>query len=196
MLGDARDYVFSIMNGKPFIDLFYHSIHHTKDVMKHAEMIGNICKLTHEEMNILKMSALFHDLGFLVICDGHEEKSVEYAEEYLRKNKVDEAIIQRISNAIMATKVPQMPKDFLSKILCDADLMNLSSEEKYLDDIESLRKEWFLCGKGQYTPQEFYQISLDFLKTHHFHTEFGLKTLKPKKEKTEELLLQKINESQ
>ena len=115
MLDDAQDYVFSIMNGKPFIDLFYHSIHHTKDVVKNAEMIGNYFKLSHEEMNILKMSALFHDLGFLVICDGHEEKSVEYAEEYLRGKQIDELIIKQISNAIMATKVPQMPKGFSFK---------------------------------------------------------------------------------
>ena len=74
--------------------------------------------------------------------------------------------------------------------------MNLSAEEQYLDDIERLRKEWFLCGKGQYTPEEFYQISFDFLKTHHFHTEYGLKTLKPKKDRTEKLLLQKIKETQ
>jgi len=192
MLDDAQDYVFGIMSGKPFIDLFYHSIHHTQDVMNHAEMIGNICKINQEEMNILKMSALFHDLGFLVICDGHEEKSVEYAEGYLRQQNIDESIIEKVSNAIMATKVPQKPNDFLSKILCDADLMNLSSEERYLDDIECLRKEWFLCGKGQYTLEEFYQISLDFLREHHFHTEYGLKTLKPKKEKNEKLLLQKI----
>jgi len=193
ILDDAREHVFNIMNGKPFTDLFYHSINHTKNVLRNVEVIGNYFGLNHEDLNILKMSALFHDLGFLDICDGHEEKSVEYAEKYLREEGLDESIISKIANAIMATKVPQSPNDLLSKILCDADLMNLSSEEKYMDDIERLREEWIFCGKEQYSKEEFYKISLDFLKSHHFHTEYGLKILKPKKEKTEKLLIQKMN---
>lgn len=192
MLDDARNYVFNIMNGKPFVDLFYHSIHHTKDVMKNVEVIGTYLGLNHDDLNILKMSALFHDLGFLDICDGHEEKSVEYAEEYLLKENLDESIIKKITDAIKATKVPQSPNDFLSKILCDADLMNLSSEEKYMDDIERLRKEWIFCGKEKHSKEEFYQISLNFLKSHHFHTEYGLKILKPKKDRTVKILLKKL----
>lgn len=192
MLDNAREYVFNIMNGKPFIDLFYHSIQHTKDVLRNVEVIGIYLEINHEDLNILKMSALFHDLGFLDLCDGHEEKSAEYAEKYLKELALDELIINKITNCILATKVPQSPKDILSKVLCDADLMNLSSEEKYMDDIERLRQEWIFCGKEQYSKEEFYQLSLDFLKAHYFHTEYGFKILKPKKERTEKILLQKV----
>ena len=188
LVEEAKDHVFGIMQGKPFTELFYHSIRHTKDVLRNVELIAGHFGLTHDELNILKMCALFHDLGFLEICDGHEEISSEYARKFLSEKNVDTSVINIIIQAIMATKVPQSPHDLISKILCDADLMNLSSEEAYLDDIERLRKEWIFCGKEKHTKEEFYKISLDFLNSHHFHTDFGLKKLKPKKDRTIEIL--------
>ena len=192
MIDDARDYVFGIMEGKPFTGLFYHSIHHTKEVLRNVELIATYFGLNHDDLNFLRMCALFHDLGFIEICDGHEEVSAGYAEEYLAGQQVGESVIKAARAAILATKVPQSPHDFLSKILCDADLMNLSNEEAYMDDIERLRKEWILCGKEKHTKEEFYKISLEFLKSHHYHTEYGLKYLKPKKERTEKILIEKM----
>lgn len=131
---------------------------------------------------------MFHDVGFLEIYDGHEEISVKYANKYLKINNIDESIIKRVSLAILATKVPQKPRDLISKVLCDADLKYLSDEENILKDIELLRQEWKNCGKGNYSKNEFYKITLDFFKKHHYHTSYGKDNLTPKKKAMEEKL--------
>ena len=120
---------------------------------------------------------------------------MEYAEKFLNTRHVEDSIIRKVSHAIMATRVPQKPKDLISRILCDADLMKLSDEQEYLSDIERLRREWINYGKEQYSKEEFYKVSLNFFKTHHFHTEYGRKILKPKKDKTEEILLKKLHKN-
>jgi len=136
---------------------------------------------------------LFHDVGFIEIYDGHEEVSVIYAEKFLKERNIDREVIHKIARIIMATKVPQRPIDFISEIWCDADLMNMSNEKAYLKDIELLRKEWINCGKKSYTKEEFFEVSLDFFKSHRFHTEYGKDILKPRKDKTEEILLNSLN---
>lgn len=192
---EATQYVFNLLNTSISKDLLYHSIEHTKEVLENAELIGEHEQLSKEELNILRISILFHDVGFIQVYDGHEKVSVLFAQEFLRERKIDGPVITQICNAILSTHVPQSPNDIISDILCDADLMNLSLEKEYLKDIELLRKEWIQCGKGQFTQKEFYQITLDFFKTHHFHTEYGTKILKPKKDKTEDLIYQVLQKN-
>lgn len=188
LLEDAHDYVFELLNKRLSENLIYHSPNHTKEVLKNAAEIGEYSKLDKNNLNLLKISALFHDVGFIDIYDGHEEKSVAYVKEFLGRYSIDDETVQRIARIIMATKVPQHPLDFISRILCDADLMNMSNEKDYLKDVELLRKEWINCGKENYSKKEFYQVSLDFFKTHHFHTEYGKTILQPRKEVTEKIL--------
>lgn len=192
LLDEAREYVFDLLNTKLSTDLIYHSKDHTLEVMKNAEIIGKHSDLNEDDLNILRMSTLFHDIGFIDVYDGHEEKGVTQVEKFLRGKHIDESIIKEVSYAIRSTKVPQSPKSLISKVLCDADLMNMSFEKDYLKDVESLRKEWINCGKGHFKEEDFFQVSLDFFKTHEFHTDYGKKVLKPKKEKTEEILRNKL----
>ena len=192
VLEEAKKYVFDLLEDKIPDELLYHSIYHTIDVMKNAEIIAENMELRIDDLNILRISTLFHDIGFIDIYDGHEEKGVMYAEKFLHDRDIEKAVINQVTLAIRSTKVPQSPKNLISRILCDADLMNMSFENVYLKDVESLRKEWIYCGKGHYTEKEFFQVSLDFFETHEFHTEYGRKILKPRKEKTEEILKKKM----
>lgn len=193
LVNEAKKYVFELINTNISKKLLYHSVNHTKDVLKNAELIGSLNNLSNEDFNILRISTIFHDIGFIEVYDGHEEISVLYARQFLKERDVNESIINEISTAIMATKVPQKPKNLISRILCDADLMNLSHEEKYLKDVELLREEWIKCGKEAYSQQDFYQVTLDFFKNHHFHTEYGKNILRPKKDRTEEILIEVMN---
>lgn len=193
LVNEAKKYVFELINTNISEKLLYHSVNHTKDVLKNAELIGSLNNLSEEDFNILRISTIFHDIGFIEVYEGHEEISVLYAKKFLEERDIDESIINEVSTAIMATKVPQNPKNLISMILCDADLMNLSHEKKYLKDVELLREEWIECGKEVYSQQEFYQVTLDFFKNHHFHTEYGKSTLRPKKDRTEEILIEVMN---
>lgn len=165
----------------------FHSKEHTLDVLKNVELIGNYSKLADDEMNILRVSALFHDVGYIRTYNGHEMESALIAQNFLLHENIDESVIQIITAAILATKVPQSPKDKLSEILCDADLMHLTYEN-YFDQIEFMRLEWDFMGIAKMNKNEFNLNSVIFFNSHHYFSDYGKKILAPQKAKT----LQKI----
>jgi HD superfamily phosphodiesterase len=56
--------------------LTYHNISHTLDVLEQAEAIAIAERVTSEEdLLLIKISALYHDVGFIKVYGGHEEES-------------------------------------------------------------------------------------------------------------------------
>ena len=163
-------------------DYIFHSKEHTLDVLKNVELIGNYIKLKEDEMNILRVCALFHDVGYIRTYKGHEMESAIIAKKFLQNENIDENHISQVISAIKATKVPQNPKDKLSKILCDADLMHLTYNN-YFDQVEMMRMEWQFMGIANLTINEFHINSVKFFNSHHYHSEYGRKVLQQKKEK-------------
>ena len=174
-------------------DCIFHSKAHTMDVLKNVELIGNYLKLTEDEMNILRVSALFHDVGYIRTYKGHEMESALIARKFLKKENIDEKVIKQVMSAIKATKVPQNPKDKLSEILCDADLMHLTYSN-YFDQIEMMRMEWQFMGIAKMTIKEFNENSVNFFNSHYYHSVYGKMILTKKKEKTLKSILKKIKD--
>jgi predicted metal-dependent HD superfamily phosphohydrolase len=191
LIAEAREYISKLLTTELSENCVFHTISHTLDVVSNAEVIGNYCKLDDESLNILRMCALFHDVGYVDAYDDHEIYSAERAEKYLQEKNVDPEIIVQINAAILSTKTPQNPKDKISKILCDADLMNLTFDD-YFEQIDLMRKEWEKVGKAKLNSQEFYLSSLEFFQSHEYHSKYGKKVLQPKKEKTELKIRNKV----
>jgi uncharacterized protein len=55
----------------------YHGLRHTLDVIEQSEQIGIALKCSEQEIQLLKIAALFHDLGFIQTRKGHEKASAE-----------------------------------------------------------------------------------------------------------------------
>jgi uncharacterized protein len=148
--------------------LTYHSIYHTLDVVEQAERIARQSGVSEREIFLLKVAGLFHDMGFLELYVGHEEKSCEYflakSAEY-HFSMPDEQIITGI---IMATKVPQQPLNLLEAIMCDADLDYLGRDD-FFEIAENLKTELLNFGFIQ-DDAEWKQVQLKFLHFHHYHT--------------------------
>ncbi len=153
-------------------------------MVKNAEVIGNYCGLDDDEMNTLRISALFHDVGYIDAYDDHETYSAERAINYLASKEVDIDIIRQVEAAILSTKTPQNPKDKISNILCDADLMNMTFDD-YFEQIDLMRQEWAKVGKANLNRKEFHLQSLEFFRSHKYHSQYGKKVLQPMKEETE-----------
>ena len=90
---------------------------------------------------------------------------------------------------IMATKIPQSPKNKLEKIICDADLDYLGR-----DDFEpisnSLYKEFLDFGFVK-DHNDWMQKQVGFLESHHYFTKSSQELRQPKK--TDQLIkLKKI----
>ena len=191
LIEEAKEYVACILTYELSEKCLFHTINHTFDVLKNSEIIGKYCKLNKDDLNLLRICALFHDVGYVDAYDDHEIPCAERAGIFLKANHIDQSIIDQVVAAILSTKTPQNPRDKISMILCDADLMNLTFDD-YFEQIDLMRKEWEKVGKEKLDRIQFHLKSLEFFQKHQYHSEYGKKILQPKKEKTELLIRNKV----
>ena len=189
---EAKEYVSSVLTNELSDKCLFHTIQHTLDVVKNAEIIARYCKLNGKELNVLRVCALFHDVGYVDAYDEHEIYSAERARNYLKSKNVNEETIHQVEVAILSTKTPQDPKDKISKMLCDADLMNLTFDD-YFEQVDLMRKEWEKVGKARLNSHQFHIKSLEFFREHKYHSKYGKQVLQPMKEKTELKIKDKVS---
>ena len=191
LVEEAKQYVTLLLTHELSDKCLFHTISHTLEVLKNSEIIGRYCNVDDEELNVLRMSALFHDVGYVDAYDDHEICSAKRAVEYLKDKNVNENTVEQIERAILSTKTPQNPLDRISKILCDADLMNLTFDD-YFEQVDLMREEWEKVGKAKLNSHQFYLNTLEFFQTHEYHSKYGKTILQPKKEITERKIKKKI----
>ena len=192
----SYDFVVNLFENRLSSDFKFHSIAHTREVLKYVQILGKYKGFSEQKMNLLKVSAIFHDVGYINAYKGHEKEGVIIARKFLKKNKINEQQIQIIADAILSTKLPQKPKNLYSKILCDADLINLTYDD-YFKNAELLRQEWIKTGFAEMSEKEFHENSVRFFKMHNYHTDYGRNVLDVKKKKVLQRIqkrLAKINE--
>ena len=189
---EAKEYVSSVLTHELSDNCVFHTIQHTLDVLKNAEIIARYCKLNGTGLNIVKLSALFHDVGYVDAYEDHEIYSAERAKNFLKSKNMDEETIHQVEAAILSTKTPQNPQDKISRILCDADLMNLTFDD-YFEQVDLMRREWEKVGKAKFNSHQFHIKSLEFFQEHQYHSEYGRKILQPKKEKNELIIKNKVS---
>jgi uncharacterized membrane-anchored protein YitT (DUF2179 family)/predicted metal-dependent HD superfamily phosphohydrolase len=153
--------------------LTYHNTHHTKAVVAAAEHLADAEKISGDDLILLQTAALFHDAGFLQHHHDHEMFSCKIAKKHLPDFAYSNEQINRICEMIMATKIPQAPVNYLSQVLCDADLYYLGTDQ-YNVNAEKLFKEYKNLGliKSQV---EWDLKQVEFLSAHHYFTETAIK---------------------
>ena len=159
----------------------YHNLHHTERVIKSAIKIGSDYDLKDSEWKVLLTACLLHDYGFIKSHVNHEEIGAELSESILKDYGYSKEEISSVQSLILITKAIAIPNNNLEAIIRDSDLEYLGSNDfEYIS--EKLKEEWLLCGVVS-SESEFYQLQLDFLINHQFHTEFMRKNGKKLKEK-------------
>ncbi|MDN3664058.1 HD domain-containing protein [Algibacter miyuki] len=181
MVNKIKDYCLNLLTHSRCKVLPFHSVKHTLEVFENVAIIGSYEDVSEEEIEILKIAGLFHDTGISKEYDSHEKISANYAHAYLSSINYSNKAKAEVMNCINATKMPQSPESTLECIMCDADLLHLSSNN-YLFKSELLRMEWKEYMGLVFTDQEWYQLNLDFLKNHNYHTNYGKNVLQIKKE--------------
>jgi len=161
--------------------LLYHNVNHTKGVMQHAALIADAEGVSAEDKGLLLTAAAFHDSGFLEKNEGHEEISCRLAWQYLPQFGFGQLEIDKICQLIIATKLPQTAPDQLAKILCDADLFYLGTDD-YGNKAEDLYKVFILEGIVK-DKMEWQRQQVSFLKTHTYFTATARAQLAAKQEK-------------
>lgn len=170
-------------------DLTYHNVNHTLDVLKQAEYIAKDEGVTDEnDLLLLKVSSLYHDVGFMEIYGGHEERSCQIALPELESFGFNTNQINRIFGMIRATKVPQQPQNLLEEIICDSDLDYLGRNDFFTIG-EGLYKE-FIDQKIVANYMDWNLLQIRFLESHHYFTN----TSKRRRQKQKQIHLDAIKE--
>lgn len=162
--------------------LGYHGLHHTLDVLK---MASELCKsegVSERERVLVKTAALFHDAGFIKNKHtGHELEGCLLAREFLPQFGYTPDDLDPICDMIMATKIPQSPKNILEQILCDADLDYLGREDFFSigNTLFEELKAYDLIGDEQV----WNRLQVSFLSAHRFHTHTNKSLREPVKQR-------------
>lgn len=171
--------------------LEYHTIDHTLDVYHSAAYIAKKEAISSSDLKLLLVGAVYHDSGFLIQNDNHEQISCEIAQKYLPNYGYSESDIKVICGLIKATKIPQTPKNHLEQIICDADLHYLG------------RADFFTIGERLYHEMkalgylnnrlEWNQLQLQFLDKHQFFTKTVIEENLAQKNINMKIVASKIN---
>ena len=175
-----QNFVMDLLQDNLPVGYYYHNYQHTLYVLEKAIQIGRHEHCTEKEMELLTAAALWHDTGYINTYNGHEAASCALAKKYLPEYGFTENEIDKICGMIMATQVPQLPKNKLEAIIADADLAYLgtiSAAEK----AEDLFKELQLLTPSL-TKQVWDKIQIAFLQTHHYFTLYCKEKKEPAKQ--------------
>jgi predicted metal-dependent HD superfamily phosphohydrolase len=160
--------------------LTYHNADHTLSVFTESIVIAKEEGIIDEnDLLELQIGALYHDTGLLFGHVGHEERSCEIAKRELPSFGFNKKQIQGICQIILATKMPQAPKNILQQIICDADLDYLGRYDFFILS-DKLRNE-FRNYKIIRTDEEWEASRIAFLQSHAYFTTSSQKKRNPGK---------------
>jgi len=153
----------------------YHNFKHAVDVYTAATTLASLEGASHEDIFLLQTAALLHDIIVVPGAKDNEEKSAEFAKQFLPRIGYLPIQAEKIGRLILATKLPQNPTGFLEQVLCDADLDNLGRPD-FFELGEKVAEELRLPKNGKW-----YLRQLEFLKSHQYHTKEASKLRNPGK---------------
>lgn len=173
--------------------LYYHNFKHLQDVTTAAVDIGQAMNLSKDQLETVIVAAWFHDTGYCKGWENHEITSKNLAAEFLRSQGVNEKKIEEVSGCIIATKMPQRPTNIMERVLCDADLNHIATEEFFAKS-EMLRKEISARTDSNIKKLKWFKESLKFLTGSNYFTPYAKEKFGPVKEENVRKLKSLIRE--
>ncbi len=176
-----------LKDGLP-VYLTYHSLDHTLYVLKVATYLAQKEGLSAPETELLQVAALYHDIGFTVQREEHEEVGCKIATGQLAAYGFTIAETKEICGMIRATRIPQKPHTLSECILADADLEYLSTSLFW--SVGDLLYQELKHINPRLTRRAWDEIQIQFLESHQYHTVFCQKY----KESLKQQYLRKLKE--
>ena len=200
LITESEKYVSALLAEKLPENIIYHNFNHALLIKKNAEIIGEQSKLTPDEMNILRLCALFLNAGYVNSYEQSHEESAGIASAFLAEQGADQATMGRISDIIRSARMPQSPKDKIAEVLCDAEMMYIATEEA-IEQFDLLVDETATQQPNTRKRQFFEKGWINFFTTHTYFTDYGKAVLQPQKEAnvkrlSERMIRQKLLDKQ
>jgi len=177
----AKQFILAKLRNELSDELHYHGLHHMLDVLRTATDIALGEGVHGRELTLLKTAALFHDAGFIKNKHaGHEAEGCILVRDILPEFGYLPQDVEAICGMIMATKIPQSPRNLLEAIICDADLDYLGREDFFPigDTLFEEMKIYHLIGDEQ----AWNRLQVSFLSAHSFHTPTNRRLREPLKQ--------------
>lgn len=167
----------------------YHGVQHAYCVVDATIEMAKHYKLSDDDYFAVVAAAYLHDLGYITGgSQNHEIRSAQMAEDFLKAEAVSEDIITKVKACILATKMPQAPSNLLEKIICDADLCHLGSqnfkEKSKLIHEEIEKTHDKKIGKGLWR-----RMTILLMQEHKYHTDYAKEKLDNTKQENLESLI-------
>lgn len=171
LLENVEAYVEKFISEEIEPEFVFHNFQHTCAVVEAATELAEYYDVSEADRLAIIIACWFHDTGYTQGWENHEERSVANATRWLAEKGVDdEELINNISGAIRATKMPQQPRNFLEEIVADADLSHLG-DLSYWDRCGRVRQEYAITRNVIMSDQEWIDFELNFMLNHEYHTE-------------------------
>lgn len=168
----AENFISDLFSEKLSPNMIYHNYAHTLDVVNNTIKIGTKSGLNNSELEIVTLAAWFHDSGYTVTYNGHEDAGKEIATQFLNEHNYDPGKISMVLSCINSTKMPQAPQNLMEQVICDADLIHFGQED-FFEYSELLKTEWETLGINHVSEADWYKASVDLLSTHRFFTQYA-----------------------
>lgn len=183
LVSKAEDFATNKLTSNVGAEYLYHNLRHTQRVVKSTLELIEGEKVDDKNAEQLLVAAWFHDLGYIVSYKDHEEKSCEFAKEFLGKNDCTSTFINGVCSLIMATVSDYEPKNNLEKIIRDADSSHFAVKS-FMTTSDLLREELALIGIRKYSVADWREENISLLRTkHRFYTEYALENWQKGKDK-------------
>ncbi|MGK0138910.1 MAG: hypothetical protein ACI9DJ_002366 [Algoriphagus sp.] len=167
---DISRKVLEVLSQKLPVHLTYHSIEHTKYVVKMAEYLAWRENMGDHDKFLIKVAALYHDIGFIKSRENHESIGCEIACEELPKEGIEPDDITKKCGMIMATKIPQKPQNLREEILVDADLEYLSTQN--FEPVSDMLFKELKHFNPAFTRKDWRSVQIGFLSKYSYRTSF------------------------
>ncbi len=171
ILRKAADHVDTYSKTHNNLDLYYHDLSHTENVVTAVTEIANHYKLNPRDNFICLVSAWFHDIGYFTNAKDHELVGAEEATAFLNNEGVDKFTIEAVKNCILATGFPQKASNLLEHIVCDANLYHLGTSDFFLLN-KKLHKEMETLHHVQISKADWYKSTIQLIENHDYYTEY------------------------
>ena len=195
LVRDAADKKIDVLTKQPIISsvlkqldellpetLPFHSIDHTRDVLREAVLFAINEKRSERELELLAIAAAYHDVGFLEQMDDNEEIGARTAVAAMGEaGGYSEEEIELVKRMILDTKLHPVGESYqqkantpLSKYLLDADLSNFGRED-FFKMLEWRRQEL------EQEPDVVFARTLGLMQNHSWQTKTAERIRQPKK---------------
>ena len=152
--------------------MLFHDLEHTLTVARFAVDIARASGLKGAGSLTVELAALFHDTGYVLAYEGHEEKSAKLASTWLKARGASRSDILAVSTLIMATRMHHVPRGLAQCAIRDADSAK-AGQADFEEKGERLRRELEHHFGKRISAAAWRRENLSYLEAHKFHTSYA-----------------------